>query len=217
MATIVGTVMPAQLAGCQERLGRDLVRDGRQEPLPRADALDRVVPGGQGGRPGRVVALDPHRIHQPASDAGARLALRRDPDQDERAEAFGPARRVGHGGHRAHREPEQVERGQAERVHEGLHVAGEQRLREAVGDVPARPTMGPGVGQVDAERLADRRELGGEVLAAGRGRAVQHDEREPGPFDVVPDLQLTGAHGRHSGQASGLPSTSVATARSMRR
>ena len=169
---------------------------------------------GEFRRPGGIVAQDPLRIHEPARHARPRLALGRDADQDQRAQPLRAAGREGHRGHRAHREPEQVERGEAERVHEGLEVRGQERLGEPVGHVPAGPPVAAGIGHVDAERLAHGRELGREVLPPGRGRAVQDHQRETRCPRRRSRPRARRRARMASRQASGLPSTSVAVARS---
>ena len=77
----------AQLRGGQQRLDRHVLRDRGQQALPGAGALGRIERAGQVGRPRRLVAQDPGRVHEPAGHAGPRLAIGCDPGHDERPDA----------------------------------------------------------------------------------------------------------------------------------
>ena len=66
----------AELAGREQRLVGDVRGDRGQQPSPGPGALASDRRPVHLGRPGRIVAGDPLRVHQPTTDAGARLALR---------------------------------------------------------------------------------------------------------------------------------------------
>ena len=102
------------------------------------------------------------------------------------------ARRELEGGHRAHREAEQVEGLEAERVDEVEDIIHEQVVGETVGHVVAGGAVAAGIGQVHVEGLGEVRDLGGEVLPSGRRRTVEQDERRTRAVDVVPDLEVAG-------------------------
>jgi hypothetical protein len=52
----------SQLLWRDERLRADVGGDGRQKPAPRPLALDSTVPALEGGRPGRIAAVDALRL-----------------------------------------------------------------------------------------------------------------------------------------------------------
>ncbi len=148
-------------------------------------------------RPGRVVAQDAVGVHQPADDRGARLAPGGDAREHERPEPLRMADREAERRRPAHREPQEVERRQPEGVGEGTEVVDEPLVAEAVGRVPAGRGMAARVGDVAPERLAEQRQLRGEVLPPGRRRAVEEDDGRPGALDRVADVEPVGAQGGH--------------------
>ncbi len=101
------------------------------------------------------------------------------------------------GGHRPHREAEQVDRLEAQRVGECGEVIDEPLRAEAVGDVPARAGVTSGVGQVDAEQVRQDGQLGREVVAARRTGAMEEHDRRPMPTDRIGHLQVVGVDRRH--------------------
>ena len=154
------------------------------------------MPAREVGRPARV-PLDVRRVHHPARDRRPGLAARRDPDHHERQQPLRPARAELERGRRPHREPEQVEGREAERVGERLEVVDQPVVAEAVRGVPAGRRVAARVGQVAGEAPAEQRQLRGEVLAARRARAVEQEEGRAFPVHVVADLEAVRGQARH--------------------
>ena len=126
------------------------------------------------------------------------------------------AGRVLERGHRTHREPDEVEGPQAERVDEGLEVVDQPVVAESVGRVPAGPAVASRVGEMDEEGAREQRQLGGEVLASDRRRAVEHHHRRTGAQDVVADVEAVGPDRRHLSPPA-FPRPLSSADRSMRR
>ena len=134
---IVGASIAWSSAGVEQRLDGDVGGDRRQQRPPRADALARVVAAGEHDRPVRVVDVGPPRVHQPPGDRRARLALRADADDDERPQPLRERGRELQRGHRPHREAEEVERLEPERLDERGEVVDQPVVPEAVGSRPS--------------------------------------------------------------------------------
>ena len=163
---------------------------------------------GEVDRPAWVVALDSVGVQCPSHDACARFALGGDADDDQRPDAVGLTTGDLQRGHRAHREPEEMERLDPERVDEGHDVVDEHRVGEAVGNVPTGAPVTARIGQVRQERLRKHGQLGGEVSTSGGTAAVEHHEGRPGADLVVADLEAVGSDGGHradDASARGLP------------
>ena len=129
-------------------------------------------------------------------------------------------------GHRAHREAHEVERFKVQRVGEASEVrrrGGRTRSRRARPSASSRGRARRG----GRDGMPGRtRHLGRPVLASRRTGAVQHDQRRAGAVRLVADVgarwlrRTTSSRARHrSGhrQTSGRPSSSVASACSIRR
>ena len=104
--------------------------------------------------------------------------------------------------------PIDMERLEPELVDERGEVVDEPVVAESVRHVPAGPPVAAGVGHVAAGSPREERDLGGEVLAAERGRAVEQDERRTGAVNVVGDVEPVRPDRRH---ALGPPSRSSAS------
>ena len=148
-----GQLDSAQVARAEERLDRNVGGDRRQETPPRARAVDWVVAPAEERGPGRIVPIDPLGVHQAADNAGARLALGRDPDDDQGPQAFRVAGRELEGRQRTHRETEEVERVESQGVHKRQQVVNELAIVEPVGHIPTGRAMAAGIRQVQAESL----------------------------------------------------------------
>jgi hypothetical protein len=131
-----GQLDSAQVARAEERLDPDVSRDRGQEAAPGARALDGVVATAEEVGPGGIVPVDPLGIHQAADNAGARLALGGDPDDNQGSEAVRVAGRELEGRHCAHGKAEEVERVEAEGIDEGKDIVDELASLEAIGPVP---------------------------------------------------------------------------------
>ena len=155
---------------------------------------------------------------QPPRDARAWLTLGGDPGDDQRPQPLRPAHRELERGHRAHRESDEMERrrARARRRTPPRRRPGPRSDQPPAG-VPACRGVPARVGQVDQERLRESGDLGGEVLAPGRGRTVEHDQRWTGAVDLVADVEAVGVDGRHRRQPSWRPSTGLVSAWSTRR
>ena len=174
-----------QVARRQERLGPDVGGEGRQQPAPCPRTLTRVVPPTERRGEGRVVPIDPRRVHEATGDRCAWLTLGADADDDERPNAIWMTDSERERRHRPHREPDEVEGVQPQGVGEGRDVGDEHVKGETLGGVPATPSVAPGIREEASEGAPEGRQLGREVLSAGRRGAVERDERRTGPDDLI--------------------------------
>ena len=166
-------------------------------PRHEFDALARVVTAAQLGDPRRLLAIGAFGIHQPSPDRRPRLALRGDPHHRQGAQALRAAHGVLQRGHRAHREPDEVEGLEPHGVDEGSEVVDQPVVAEPGGRVPAGPAVPASVGNMEPERAREQRDLGREVAAPNRRRAVEEHQRRPGAVDVIGDVEAVGLDRLH--------------------
>ena len=178
-------------------LHEDVVTDGHQQPSPGALALDRVVPPCQAGGPPGIGPFQPLRVHEPASDAVARLRLDPHGSHHSGQGTLGIPAGEGQGRPSAHGQARDVEALQVERVGEGHQVGQQHAVVPALPRVPAGPGMAACVGQVEPEVLSQEWSLRGPVLGRGRRRRVKQHERGPLALHDVGDAQAVGVELRH--------------------
>jgi hypothetical protein len=147
--------------------------------------------------PRRIVDVRATGIHEPPRHRRARLTLRGDPDDHDGPQPARVAAAELEGRHRAHREAEQVEGVELERVDEGREVVDEPVVLEAIRRVPPGGAVAAGVREDELEGLREERDLSREVVRPDRCRAMKHDERRPGAVNGVGDVKLVGTERRH--------------------
>ncbi len=134
-----------------------------------------------------------------------RLALGRGSHEDEGPQPLRAIDGVGERRGAAHREPEEVEPGQAKTIDERRQVLDEVGEAQAARRVVGRARVAAGVGEVTGEGLGETRQLGPEVLAPRRRRAVQEDEGWSGAGNVVGDLEAVRVEiAGHGAQSTGV-------------
>ncbi len=109
---------------------------------------------------------------------------------------------------RPHREAEQVEGLETQRVGEGDHVGDEVGGGEAVGGIPAGRAVAAGVRPEHAEPRRQPVDRGPEADGPGRAGLVEHDQRRPVTVGRVGDLQTVRLDHRH--RAAMLPPGRIA-------
>ena len=145
-------------AAASRRRRRSPGRRRCQAPAPWTGSCCRA----RSRRPVRVVADDPRRIHQPARDARPRLALGRDPDDDQRPE---PLRRPRRQPERGHRRPSRSRRGGRSRDRARRRRPATSSTSHVGAEPVARRPSGSGRGRA--------RRGGGRVKAAGEDRDLR--------------------------------------------
>ena len=164
--------------------------------------MGAIVPPPEERRPCRVFAVRSGRIHESSGDRRPRLALGRDADDRQGSEPIRVRHRVLEGGHRAHREADDMERLETEAVDERGEVVDEPVVAKAVRGIPSGAAVAARIRHVDPERLREQRNLGSEVLAAQRRRPVEQHKRRARTVDVVGDVEAAGRDRRHVGKST---------------